>query len=135
MVWMQIYLLSLATQKNNISLLREANQFNRKETGFNIIQIDTLKTLIFEIFNTIKSTIKDFPWKQLNKDKIWKDFILLYFFMGNDFIPHLPSTDIYHNGSDIIIRYYLDTLKSKNNIFINMMIPLIPIFYYKSLKE
>lgn len=105
--------LSLATQKNNISLLREANQFNRKETGFNIIQIDTLKTLIFEIFNTIKSTIKDFPWKQLNKDKIWKDFILLYFFMGNDFIPHLPSTDIYHNGSDIIIRYYLETLQSK----------------------
>lgn len=105
--------LSIATQKSNIMLLREANQFDRKQTGFNIIKMDTLKDVIFTIFNEQKESISNFPWKTLNKEKILKDFILLYFFLGNDFIPHLPSIDIYHSGSDLIISYYLNILKEK----------------------
>lgn len=92
--------LSLASEKENIYLLREANQFKKKVEGFNYVSINRLKKIIVEIFNR----------DDLDEKRVVLDFILICFFLGNDFIPHLPSTDIYHHGMDIIIKEYIEIL-------------------------
>ena len=100
--------LALATEKENIYLLREANQFKKHQEGFNYVSINRLKKIIVEIFN---NEIEDY---ELEEKRVVLDFILICFFLGNDFIPHLPSTDIYHHGMDIIIKEYLEILKETN---------------------
>jgi 5'-3' exonuclease len=44
----------------------------------------------------------------LNQTDMINDFIFACFFLGNDFLPHLPSVDINKGGLDIIIQAYIE---------------------------
>ena len=102
--------LSIASKRKNILLLREANQFDKKLTGFNIIQMDVFKHLILEIFTMeYEAQLKDkYNIKYINPERLLNDFVVLYFLLGNDFIPHVPSLHIYHKGSDLLIKHYVE---------------------------
>ena len=126
--------LSLSTTKN-IYLLREASQFNKNEKGFNIIHMEKFKDLIYDIFQNEKENIDQFCWKVLNKKKIIKDFILLYFFLGNDFIPHLPSINIYNKGSNFLVNYYLETLNTCKKYLYKEDNTINTDFFYKLLQK
>lgn len=118
--------LSLASQKSNIYLLREASIF-RNQPGFdmkdynydpindvaeeqNFVSIDNLKCCF------VDQIVKLIEYKTRNKivlnnnDKISfsNDFIFICYLLGNDFLPHFPSIDIKKGGLDIIFDVYVD---------------------------
>jgi 5'-3' exonuclease len=108
--------LALSTNLNNIYLLRESTEFNLNDSieVFKYVSIDIMKDNIFNTFNEYnKSEIK------LNKDKIIKDFIFICYFLGNDFLPHILSTDIHNNGIDNMIKNYMKTFLLKYEYIIN----------------
>jgi len=50
---------------------------------------------------------KEVDNKGVDNDKsIIDDFILMCFFVGNDFLPHIPGIEIIHEGIDIMFQVY-----------------------------
>lgn len=89
--------LSLLSNKN-IYLLREKDQFAdvRGQKPFVYMDIITLKEKLISELDCHMN---------IQKDMI-KDFIVLCFFLGNDFIPKLPCLFIHNEGIEIIIETY-----------------------------
>jgi len=130
--------LALASKKSNIYLVREETHFGKNrnnatdgiEESLNYVSIDKFREYLnykirkmigrnmYEQKNSISKT-KDFT----------DDFIFICYFLGNDFLPHLPSIDIKTGGLDFVMGCYIDIYKilktsiidtEKDDIFINM---------------
>jgi 5'-3' exoribonuclease 2 len=109
--------LSLATESDKIYLLREASEINRKESkeDLNYVSIRIMKK---SIVNTIKyyleksfnSTINIKVYGFINDTRIVNDFIFMCYFLGNDFLPHIPSLDIHKSGIESLIIAYTETI-------------------------
>jgi 5'-3' exonuclease len=111
--------LSLSANKDNIYLIRESNEINKNNKEiFNLVDIDILKNCIIEQISDIMSK------NDLEKDKIIRDFIFICYFLGNDFLPHIPSIDIKCfdknniNGLDLVLQAYANTYDSLNEYLI-----------------
>ena len=154
--------LSMASQQDNIFLLREDTEFNNKiNVGVKVVNdivSDVEENLKFVSIDETKKYINDTFQQMINKklnimddmaelytdlqngktvDNIVdysNDFIYLCYFIGNDFLPALPSIDIKNGGLDLLINIYTDiyidlqttiiTFDKKvdiNNIFIEML--------------
>lgn len=100
--------LSLSTNLDNIYLLREANQINNNgsKDELNYVSIDIMKR---SIISTLSEYIELQGFK-LEEDRLINDFIFLCYFLGNDFLPHIPSLDIHKNGIEYLILYYTQTI-------------------------
>ena len=94
-----LIMLSLVSQKENIYLLRERTEYNIEDTEeeFIYLKIDRLKDHIIHSMN-LKRII--------SKDTIIDDYIFLCFFLGNDFMNHIPSLSLRYGGHDLIIEIY-----------------------------
>ena len=79
------------------------------------------------IDNTIE-TLNNFILSKLDEsyyDKLTNfknDFIFICYFLGNDFIPHIPSIDIKKEGMDIIINAYIHSLERTGEYIIEKII-------------
>ena len=94
-----LIMLSLVSQQNNIYLLRERTEYNIEDTEeeFIYLKIDRLKDHLIDSMN-LKRII--------SKEKIIDDYIFLCFFLGNDFMNHIPSLNLRYGGHDIILEIY-----------------------------
>ena len=118
--------LALSTNSDNIYLLREANQMNKNasEGQLNYVSIKIMK-------DSIASTMEDyyqrnFPEeisskKLLDRNNIISDFIFLCYFLGNDFLPHLPSLDIHKDGIEYLIESYMEVFFELNRYLLNSL--------------
>ena len=100
--------LCLSTNTPNMYLLREAREFDNKKSSqeLNFVSIDIMRSLI-------KDTMEDFvdkPIEESINDNLINDFIFVCYLLGNDFLPHLPSLDIYTNGLDTLLEKYIELL-------------------------
>ena len=112
--------LAFASNISNIFLLRENIHLDAKFKDDNIDKdpvIDVKQALCYvSIDNTIE-TLNNFILSKLDEsyyDKLTNfknDFIFICYFLGNDFIPHIPSIDIKKEGMDIIINAYIHSLE------------------------
>ena len=117
--------LALSTNSNNIYLLREANEINKNESKevLNHISINIMRN---SIVGTISRFLSDDMTKTFKIDdiKIVNDFIFICYFLGNDFLPHIPSLNIHHNGIEELIINYCKTFKElilENNKIIYLL--------------
>lgn len=125
--------LAMASQIPNIYLLRESSQFNRTDDDNNAVEqellyadIDFAKQSINAEFNeqyknfiTNKEVIFDNNERDENTDHnknknidFVNDYIFICYFLGNDFLPHLPSIDINMEGLEIIFNVYMDVFQN-----------------------
>ena len=141
--------LALASNKSNIHLLREAQEISREKTNnkeLNYINIDILKECIISELNDI--LYDGLVERNLDKECIIRDFIFICYFLGNDFLPHIPSIDIkcYDkkciNGLDLLFQGYANTYDnleeylisvkndkiSFNNVFLQMFLDYLASF-------
>lgn len=106
--------LSLASNFSSLYLLREGEQFGKNNIHFNYVDIDQTKV-------TINMLINDRIGKNdriVDKNYV-NDFIIICYFLGNDFIPHLPSFDIKKDGMDIVLNAYSDMMLYTNEHLID----------------
>lgn len=100
--------LSLALQRNDLYLMREDNHLNKGGDEI-LILVDTEKMKI-SVSDTMLTYLDDIIKKPTNKELI-NDFIFICYFLGNDFLPHHPSVNIYGDGLDLLLKTYGDMLK------------------------
>jgi 5'-3' exonuclease len=103
--------LGLASNKNNIYLLRESKELELEDNEyFRIVNLENFKN---DIFIEIKNKIKD--KNIISEEQILKDFIVICYLLGNDFIPSLPSINIKSKtyGIDFLIEQYIRLLNEK----------------------
>lgn len=105
--------LTIASQHSNIYLLREADQFTKTDNvndDLCFVNIDLAKKCINKLFNSF-CIFGDDVTKNEHDIKFTNDYVFICYFLGNDFIPHLPSIDITMDGMDIIYNAYIDVYK------------------------
>jgi 5'-3' exonuclease len=100
--------LSLSSNFSSLYLLREGEQFGKNNIQFNYVDIDQTKVTINMIINEKIAKENDDNDDNNNNDNYVNDFIVICYFLGNDFIPHLPSIDIKKDGMDILLNAYAD---------------------------
>ena len=127
--------LALSTESNSIYLLREANEINKNESK-EVLNYVSIKIMKDSIVNTMSKyvieankldTNKNEKEKEKEKEKevdkyklygfdkmdpvrLVNDFIFMCYFLGNDFLPHIPSLDIHHNGIESLIISWAETM-------------------------
>lgn len=69
--------------------------------SFVFIKLYVLRAYLKEVFSRCSG---------FNFERMIDDWIFICFFVGNDFLPNLPSLDINENAIDKLVRYYLDEL-------------------------
>ena len=101
--------LALASNQNNLYLMRESDQLNinnnnNNNRSFNYVSIYSLRTTINTQLNSQLNTNLD----------LTADFIFICYFLGNDFIPNLPSVSIRTDGLTFLINCYVEIYKKLN---------------------
>lgn len=113
--------LTLATGLEEIYLLRESNQINRKSSGFSIVSLSVMRNAIYNSFLVELEGNKEYSEENitLDKENIIRDFIFICYLMGNDFLPHLPSLDIYDDAIDTLIMKYIECFYELREYIVN----------------
>lgn len=107
--------LSLSAVDKEIYLIREENNIkaDNKNQRLNYVSIDKLKECIFREISDL--LIDNDVEIKLDMKSIIRDFVFICYFLGNDFLPHIPSIDIrcYNknitNGLDLLLQAYSHT--------------------------
>ena len=114
--------LGLASNKNNIYLLRESSElseFIKDDDFFKLVSIENFKNdIIIEIKSKLNKT------DVISDEQIIKDFIVICYLLGNDFLPCLPSINIKSKkyGIDFLIEQYIKILNDKLYEFIGLIV-------------
>lgn len=134
-----LIMLGLATHETHFMILREEfKPFQPKpcelcrQFGHKLTECQGLKSLeeakitpivgssgpdfvLIKLFNLKESLRRDMnheSYVKLEFDRFVDDYIFLCFFVGNDFLPHLPSLDIRENAVDRLVRIYHNVNRS-----------------------
>jgi len=114
--------LALASQKNNIYLLREEMYLKKTEEKEDIVDIvtdvgedlnyvsmdETKKSINLQMTEIINSKLEQQQISGLKENEMdfTNDFIVLCYFLGNDFLPNIPSIEIKNDGIDFLLDNY-----------------------------
>ena len=122
-----LFFLALSTELPKIYLVRELLQFDQgsattdSKSTFGYCSIDILKENIIQMYGNKCQEFKQYigeSFDEHNKNHatLIRDFIFLCYLLGNDFIPHIPSLDIYNGGLEKALQTYgeISVLHLKN---------------------
>jgi 5'-3' exonuclease len=127
--------LALSTNCNKIYLLRESNEIdNGSDDILTYVSINIMKELII---NTITNYYNNKYLSTIifDNENIINDFIFMCYFLGNDFLPHIPSLNIHQNGIEYLIINYIDTINEILNEYKTIQYLLINENYPKLNKK
>jgi 5'-3' exoribonuclease 2 len=113
-----LIMLALASHEPNFYILREKFYYKKKTApghfvapfhkttpalqSFEFVSIGDLRYLLEEEFRVLKHSLSF----GFDIERVLDDFVFLCFFVGNDFLPHLPCMTIYEGAIDRLIRLY-----------------------------
>ena len=123
-------MLGLLSHEPHFSLLREEVTFGRKSKrmtksasgqNFYLLHLSLLREYLGFEFESLDGSLP-FPY---DFERILDDFILLCFFVGNDFLPHLPGLNINEGALGVIFDLYKSVLPTcqgylNNNGYLNV---------------
>jgi 5'-3' exoribonuclease 1 len=105
-----LIMLSLMNKRHDEIILIRDNSFNNKlSDDKKVIDYLNIKTLKKHIHKDILNSL--YEYKKINSNEIDSesliyDYLVICFFLGNDFLDHLPSLSIKKNGIDTIMKAY-----------------------------
>eukprot|EP00668_Euglena_longa_P033046 GGOE01042550.1.p1 GENE.GGOE01042550.1~~GGOE01042550.1.p1 ORF type:complete len:904 (-),score=226.32 GGOE01042550.1:209-2920(-) len=111
-----LVMLALALHEPHCFILRE-----RRQTGvmgkpgalaFDLISIAALREYLRLEFQAKVRRDGKGQWEELDPERIIDDFVFLCFFVGNDFLPHLPSCFVDAFAIDNLLEIYRKMLPS-----------------------
>lgn len=102
-----LIMLALGTKLEKMYLLRE-DQFDRTNEFF-CIDIGIVQRKLHDMMNWGEG-------KRFIPEYAINDFIFLCFMIGNDFLPQMPSIEVWNRGLDMIIRVYKDVCSKYGHI-------------------
>ena len=107
-------MLSMASNVDNIFLLREAVHFGKINTNkLLLLNIDKLKLHLYE------NMINKIGINEITKKMIIDDYIVLCFLIGNDFLPHLCGLSIKNNAIENLVKNYINLVIKRKECLIN----------------
>lgn len=114
-----LIMLSMASNINNIYLLREKTNFGSYTFDidgyeFLYLDIDILKTCLIDEFTNY---ITDIKYEYITR--LIDDYIFLTFIIGNDFIPKIPFLSVYNNGIEALLKIYCRLFNHHRQFIIN----------------
>ncbi|KAA6403374.1 MAG: putative 5'-3' exoribonuclease 1 [Streblomastix strix] len=112
-----LIMLSLATHEPNFVILREELRLNsnkktnqsrvgEEKINFQFLHLSILREYLMKEFESIKFRI---PFAY-DFERVIDDFVLICFFVGNDFIPKMPGLDISQGSLSDIFSLYIKLL-------------------------
>ena len=112
--------LALSTNLNGIYLMREGKIFTHDTVdGFNFVSIEIMKECIIDTMITNIDLINSINSINIDTNRLIVDFIFICYLMGNDFLPHLPSLNIYDGAISVLIKKYGETFIDTLDYIIN----------------
>jgi 5'-3' exonuclease len=124
-----LLMLAMASGNDNVYLLRESVQLGikKEETEMYDPVEDVAQDLTYVSIKELKIALNQSIWEMIDRrsDRIIKlprtinftnDFIVICFLLGNDFMPHIQSIDIYNGGLDDILYAYVECLFETNHL-------------------
>ena len=99
-----VIMLALLINKNEVYIFRE-NIFDNIDGDYFLVDIIKFKT---ELFYKIGGSSID---SLANPEKAIKDYVLFHFFIGNDFLPHIPTVEIGNQGIETLYHCYNQNAK------------------------
>ncbi|OQR70814.1 5'-3' exoribonuclease 2-like [Tropilaelaps mercedesae] len=79
------------------------------ETEFIFVRLNVLREYLTKDLH-----IEGLPFKW-STERAMDDWVFLCFFVGNDFLPHLPSLEIREGAIDRLVRIYKETIHTTKN--------------------
>ncbi|KAJ3372350.1 hypothetical protein HDU91_003960 [Kappamyces sp. JEL0680] len=110
-----LVMLGLLSHEPHFSLLREEVTFGRKpkkttktasEQNFYLLHLSLMREYLSFEFAALETSLP-FPYEF---EKVLDDFVLICFFVGNDFLPHLPGLHINEGGLATLFEIYKEIL-------------------------
>jgi 5'-3' exonuclease len=100
-------MLSLASKKKGIYLLRESVHFGKVDSSqMLLLDIDALREAICTEIRGFLSV------SNISDDQIVDDYLFICFLLGNDFLPHLPPLRIGEGSVDYLLASYAESLNA-----------------------
>ena len=86
-------------------------QFDEKDNATSLKPFIWLHVSILREYLEAELYVPQQPFR-FDLERAIDDWVFMWFFVGNDFLPHLPSLDIRDNGVDTLIAIWRDNIPS-----------------------
>lgn len=107
-----LIMLSLMNKNSDKIILIRDNTFNNNlSDDKKVIDYLDIKNLRKYIYNDFCHLFREKNVVNLNVEHLINDYIFVCFFLGNDFLEHLPSLTIRKHGIDTVMRAYVNAWK------------------------
>jgi 5'-3' exoribonuclease 2 len=88
---------------------KKEGEFDEKDKNVGLKPFIWLHVSILREYLAAELEIPNLPFR-FDLERALDDWVFMCFFVGNDFLPHLPSLDIKENGIDTLIAIWRDNL-------------------------
>ena len=84
-------------------------EFDEKDSGITLKPFIWLHVSVLREYLAAELETPNLPFR-FDLERALDDWVFMCFFVGNDFLPHLPSLDIKENGIDTLIAIWRDNI-------------------------